>query len=253
MGLVNKKTIFICPYFGQLPEYINFTLKSMAYNKKYNWLILTDQTNILNYKADNITIIESNLQNIEQLINLTLKQNLKIHKPYKLCDYKPLYGTIFSNYIVDYDYWGFCDLDVIYGDIDHFYRDILDTYNYDIITCAKNRIAGCFCIIKNIPRINNIYQKIYNIYTMLANHNRVAVDDDPKKFYSVLINNQIRIYDQIILNPIIKLRFDTVWNKGKLYEADNNEALLVHLFRDYVKKFDIKVDQNKCVTYINKK
>lgn len=88
---------------------------------------------------------------------------------------------------------------------------------------------------------------------MLANHNRVAVDDDPKKFYSALINNQIKIYDRIILNPVTKLRFDTVWNKGKLYEADNNEALLVHLFRDYVKKFDIKVDENKCVTYINNK
>jgi hypothetical protein len=42
---------------------------------------------------------------------------LNLSNPYKLCDYKPLYARIFSELVAPYDYWGWGDLDVLYGDI----------------------------------------------------------------------------------------------------------------------------------------
>lgn len=59
-----------------------------------------------------------------------VKEKLKIDVPftvdwyYKLCDYKPTLGYLFSEYLeLDkkrYLYWGYCDLDVIWGNFQKF-------------------------------------------------------------------------------------------------------------------------------------
>ena len=41
----------------------------------------------------------------------------------KLCDYKPAYGLIFEDELIGYDYWGFCDTDILLGDIYQFLED----------------------------------------------------------------------------------------------------------------------------------
>ena len=45
-------------------------------------------------------------------INFTQK-----HKAYKLCGCKPFYGVIHKEELRGYDYWGFGDIDLIYGDL----------------------------------------------------------------------------------------------------------------------------------------
>ena len=41
----------------------------------------------------------------------------------KLCEYKQAYGYILKDYIKGYDFWGYGDLDLVYGDIRHFLTD----------------------------------------------------------------------------------------------------------------------------------
>ena len=41
---------------------------------------------------------------------------MTIEDAYKLTDFKPAYGEIFQDYIIQYDFWGFTDIDLIYGD-----------------------------------------------------------------------------------------------------------------------------------------
>lgn len=54
-----------------------------------------------------------------------------LEKPYKLCDFRPLYGEIFSNYVDGYDFWGYCDCDLIFGDIRKFLtEELLSTKDY---------------------------------------------------------------------------------------------------------------------------
>jgi hypothetical protein len=38
----------------------------------------------------------------------------------KRCEYKPAYGLIFADILEGYDYWGHCDLDMIWGRLGHF-------------------------------------------------------------------------------------------------------------------------------------
>ena len=41
---------------------------------------------------------------------------------YKIVDYKPMYGSVFKEWIPEekYSHWGYCDLDMVYGKLSLF-------------------------------------------------------------------------------------------------------------------------------------
>ena len=59
----------------------------------------------------------------KQLIQDKLDFPIALNRPYKLCEYKQAYGYILQKYIKNYDFWGFGDLDLVYGDIRSFLTD----------------------------------------------------------------------------------------------------------------------------------
>lgn len=46
--------------------------------------------------------------------------HLSISTPYKVCDFKPMFGEIFQEYLHGYDFWGHCDLDMVFGNLADF-------------------------------------------------------------------------------------------------------------------------------------
>ena len=42
---------------------------------------------------------------------------ISLERPYKLCDYKPSYGEVFKDELAGYDFWGNCDIDLVWGNI----------------------------------------------------------------------------------------------------------------------------------------
>ncbi len=86
------------------------------------------------------------------LIKSKFGNDIKISDPYKLCDYKQVYGIIFDKWVKDFDYWGFCDCDLIFGDIRKYVTDkLLDSYEHLFI-------YGHFQIKKNTPEVNDYYK-----------------------------------------------------------------------------------------------
>ena len=57
---------------------------------------------------------------IQQLIRNKFSFPVKIDSPWELCAFRPAYGDIFEEYFNGYDFWGYGDLDVIYGDLDKY-------------------------------------------------------------------------------------------------------------------------------------
>ena len=110
------KFIVVIPYFGKLPNYFQLWLNSCMYNEEIKWLLFLDDKTKYSY-PENVEVVYSSLKNIEMLIRDKLNMDVHIKNPYKLCDFRPLYGKIFTEYIEKYDYWGYGDFDVIYGNI----------------------------------------------------------------------------------------------------------------------------------------
>ena len=135
-----NSVIIIIPYFGPFPTQFIFWLQSAYNNPSINFLVITDNTLI---SQANIKVIKMTLQELKKFIQSKFDFTIALPSSYKLCDYKGAYGYIFSDYVKYYDFWGFGDIDLVYGNIRHFLTDeILSLHNailgYGHLTLYRN-------------------------------------------------------------------------------------------------------------------
>lgn len=102
-------------YFGELPAYFNLFLASCAANPSIDFLIFTDQP--APSLPQNVKFVSSSLEGFASRAGEKLGLRVCLDRPYKLCDFKPVYGNILEDYFSGYDYWGHCDIDLIFGDL----------------------------------------------------------------------------------------------------------------------------------------
>jgi hypothetical protein len=115
-----------------------------------------------------------------------LKINFSPKGPYKLCDVKPAYGFIHDKEIRDYDYFGFGDIDVIYGNIRKFMDDNILTHN--LISTHYNRISGHFTLLKNTEDMRNAFRRINNWQALLETPEHLGIDES--KFTKVFLRHR---------------------------------------------------------------
>lgn len=112
----NMKTIVILiPYFGQLPEWFPLFTLSCNHNPGIVWHIFND-TATCSQSIGNVFIEPLEREQLYEVVSNKLGIRLS-PDPYKLCDLRPAYGHIFEDVVSGYDFWGFGDIDVIYGDL----------------------------------------------------------------------------------------------------------------------------------------
>ena len=148
---MKNKLCIIVPYFGKFPNTIYPFLKSCEYNKEFRWLIFTDSD--LPKIPENVSVIEMTLSDMKELAEQKLGMDISLEKPYKVCDFRGAYGIIFADYIKGYDFWGYGDVDLVYGNLSKFVTDELCGRYDKIFPC------GHLSFIRNTPEINRIYEK----------------------------------------------------------------------------------------------
>lgn len=146
------KIAIIVAYFGKLPDYTQLFLNSCKLNYGFEWLIFSDDDTTYDYPS-NVHLIKMNFSECKELIQSKFDFDITLSKPQKLCDYKCAYGMIFEEYLQDYDWWGHCDLDQIFGDLDRFVtEDMLRKYD-------KLFSLGHLSLYKNTYENNRIFMK----------------------------------------------------------------------------------------------
>lgn len=145
-----NKICLLSPYYGTFPNYFQIWLESAAQNKNIDFYIISDSE--FNYKLfNNIFLIKKSLNDIKNKIEHIIGTSANLDKPYKLCDYRPAYGLIFDDIVKNYEYWGWCDPDIIWGNLNLLLtNDIFD--NYEVI-------GGCgqLTIMKNTFKLNHYF------------------------------------------------------------------------------------------------
>jgi hypothetical protein len=124
------KKILVIPYFGMLPNYVQLWFDSCGRNLNFTWVLLTDCQLDIYIIPENVICIKSNLAEIKEIFKEKLGEDISLEKNYKQCDFKPLYWMILDHYKIDYDFFGHCDIDMIYGRLSHFFS----------IPCLRNMI-----------------------------------------------------------------------------------------------------------------
>lgn len=186
------KVCLILPYFGKLPNYFNFFLKTAGLNKSISWLLITDDRTEFDY-PDNFKVEYKQFEEIKEMVTSKLQTEVNLERAHNLCDMKPAYGFIFKEYLLEFDYWGHCDPDIIWGDFSAFLNwDDLKKYD-------KLFFLGHLSLYKNTEENNKRFKiKIDDVkrYKEVFNYPMGTLFDE--KFYksinTIFIKNKFPIY-----------------------------------------------------------
>lgn len=177
-----KKGVFIIPYFGEFNNYFQLFLNSCEKNPDYDWLIITDNSDEYVFPS-NVIVKRMSFKNIQNLVKSKFDFKVNLTYPYKLCDLKPMYGYIFSDFLKEYRFWGHCDTDLIFGKISNFINEE-DLNYYDKIGCL-----GHFTLYKNNLKVNTAFMLPLNgkerYKEVLSYDYNVSFDEE----YNQSINN----------------------------------------------------------------
>src|ERR1700749_3574728 len=136
----NNRIALITCYFGTAPWYLNFYLKSCAFNPTVDFFIVGDIP-LPESLPVNVHAVKMTIDEFQNLASQKLELPVNVADPYKLCDLKPAYGAIFDDLLMDYTFWGHGDMDVIFGDIRGFITDeVLE--EYEVICVREEYITG---------------------------------------------------------------------------------------------------------------
>jgi hypothetical protein len=156
-------------------------------------------------------------------VSRRLKINFNPSGAYKICDIRPAFGDLYRDDIADYDYFGFGDLDVIYGNIRKFYND--EILSFDLLSTHVGMISGHFVLFKNTEEMRRAYSHIPGWQGYLESPESTRFDED---IFSDLFvrRNQASGVDAIFQkNAYFKEQYSTVfhpmiWHDGMAEHPD---------------------------------
>lgn len=94
---------------------------------------------------------------IEQSTSIKLEQR----PGHKLCDFRPFFGLTFQDHLHDYEFWGFCDIDIMFGDLGKFF-DEQTLGSLDVFSAHAKQFVGHFTFLRNRVDINRLGFEIPN-------------------------------------------------------------------------------------------
>jgi hypothetical protein len=147
---------FVIVYFGKWPAWFNGFLATCKSNPTIDWLIYTDCPIPVSPPA-NVIFISGTYNEFRELTFLKTGVKIPVTSPRKLCDLKPAYAHILENHLLNYTHWGFCDMDIFWGNISNYITSAM-LINYDLITTLEHQIAGHFTVLKNNDFTRKLYQ-----------------------------------------------------------------------------------------------
>ena len=245
-----KSIAVITCWYGEYPWYFPYFIHSCAFNPSIDFYIITDNLETILRKPDNVIIVLKTLEELKLDASEKLGFQVNIDYPYKLCDFKPVYGFLFPEIIEEYDFWGQSDLDIIYGNIRDFITiDMLD--KYDFISVRHDYTTGCFALYKNNPIMNTFFMKSKDYMKVLSNSKHYCFDecnfawDELTSGKSIFdLDTEIESFTHIIkkaeLKNEIKVHFDFIllegltgritFDNGRIYYKNQFEGIMYHLF-----------------------
>lgn len=194
----------VIPYYGKFPNYFELFLKSCEKNPTIDWLIFTDIAEEYSY-PNNVHRVQMTFEKLRKLFQSKFDFEIALDTPYKLCDYKVMTGYLFSDYLIGYDYWGYSDIDMLFGDIRKFLPDEIIT-QYD-----KVGHLGHLTLYRNTKEINTLFMKI--IYGR-------------ERYKEVLSSKDCFSFDewfQININDIFVNQGKTIWFCNDFFDVEAYE------------------------------
>jgi len=168
--------ILIVDYFGAWPEWFPIYLESCRANPSVNWLFHTDCPCDFP-DIPNVEFRRTSLSDYIAMASEKLGIKFCPTSSYKLCDLRPMYGELYEEEIRGYDFFGYTDIDLIYGDIRKFYTETV-LRDHDVISAVNWCLSGHLALLRNNDRYRRAYQRLKNWREFLEDGEVRRFDED---------------------------------------------------------------------------
>lgn len=212
------KVCIIGVYFGKLPDYFKIWLISCKYNPTIDFLIFIDDE--IGNVPSNVEVVKFSLENVKKIADGKFGMDCNLDEPYKLCDFKGAYGVIFEDYLSNYDYWGHCDFDMMFGDLRSFFE------YYNLEQYDKFMPLGHLSLYKNSYENNRVFMKklddYYDYKEVFSDSHSYVFDEIyiPRVYYA----SKRKFFDKVI--------FADIYDKIKRYILVENISYYPELSAD---------------------
>lgn len=239
-----------------------FFYQSCIDNSKIDFLIFTNEYNKVFFKKEenHIRVVYIDWNDFQQIIQSKFDFKVSLESPYKLCDYKPAYGYIFQEYLSGYEYWGHCDCDLIWGNLNMLNKlnnrggyERIGEYGHLILYKNTEEVNTWFKTLKaeGVPSYQTVYSSGRNFsfdefagmnILVKANHKKVYTD----RFFDDIIFYKRNFWSRRLINGK-----DTKWNPCFfLYENGvlkrsvwrNNKWLIDESLYVHFQKRELKIE-----------
>lgn len=146
-----KKICVMNIWIGPFPSFYPLWELSATRNPSIDFVVISDRKEWKD--KENIRYIYMELEEIKKRIQLLFPFEIKLERAYKLCDYKPVWSLAFPEIVEGYDFCGYCDFDLIFGNIRSFItEEILERYD-------KILEQGNFTLYRNTDEVKNLFRQ----------------------------------------------------------------------------------------------
>ena len=247
-----KNLLIVMPWYGRVPNYFKFYLDSIR-NVTFDTLLVSDSDFSKIVVPDNVRLVKMTMEEFRVLASQKLCVEVALDKPYKVCDFRPMFGKIFEDYLGGYKYWGYGDADLIYGQKLDQYVERIVSEDYDVASMHCQYLAAPFAMLKNNEKCKALY-KASNVWYEVATtpvhyqfeecgknvdwpkleFGKVTIEEYGKTFdsFSNVLHREeqkgmIRYFHEDLITEHIS-KYDVVYKKGKRVFLNENEIYIFH-------------------------
>lgn len=185
------RLVILIPYYGEWPEWLEFTLRSFSAIPQVRFILISDLKEPPDLPA-NVSMYCLSLQNFALRVNEILKIRPDIRHPFKLTDFKPALGFIFSDLLEGYSHWGYADLDLVMGDLGGFLSRAAFA-GADVWSPSASLFPGHFMVLRNNEKTLNLFRKAVNWERVFSDARCFCFDE--RLFAGGLDTNLITVQD----------------------------------------------------------
>lgn len=169
------KVAQVIPYFGKWPEWIELYFYSCGRNPMVDFIFYTDCP-LPQHRYKNTIFHHCTYDEYCQIVSTRLGIDYHCHQSYKLTDLKPFLGVIHRDDFKGYDFGGFGDLDLIYGNLGMILNES-NLNHYDVITTHNYHIAGHCCFFRNTEYYRNRCFEIKRWQEKVTDEKALSIDE----------------------------------------------------------------------------
>lgn len=172
---MNPSICIVIPYFGRWPFWMSYFLESCRANPDIDWVLYSDCGQPERCPS-NVGVVTVSYHDYCKRVANALRIDFHPGQSYKLCDIKPALGLIHAEELAGYDFWGFGDLDLLYGDL-RAYFTAERLARFDLFSTHARRISGHLCLIRNTEEMRTAFMRVKHWQLKLEDPKHLAFDE----------------------------------------------------------------------------